>query len=264
LNAIEVIEIGCIAIAAFVMAGDEALRHAPNVGAILPRLRGSWRFLPATLVSIAAILFIAQALGFPNYIGIGVSLFVLFAFLLVIWRTIRTPHASSSIANQHDLASRIFHFRSEVNFRNLRDEHRITFTLSFFNASNEIIVLDDVTGSIAYNNFPEAGVQPSPQLGQRKTDNGPLQAFEVAIEQHVSRELIDNLLNHLCGGEYITLSLEHLVVPMRSKSGSEPFSARLRQGIVCTRKQDVIVFEHLVISALGGHIESRASFIDKS
>jgi hypothetical protein len=165
---------------------------------------------------------------------------------------------------QTDLANRIFHYGSEVYFCHLRDEHRITLTLSFFNARDEIIVLDDITGSIAYDNFRDAGVQPTPQLGQRKTDNRPLDAFKVAIEQHVSRELTDNLLKYLNGGKSITLNLENLLVPMRSKSGSEPFTARLRQGIVCTRKQNVIVFEHLVVSPLLGHIESQASFIDKS
>jgi hypothetical protein len=160
---------------------------------------------------------------------------------------------------QTDLANRIFHYGSEVDFCHLRDEHRITFTLTFINASNEFIVLDDVTGSIAYGNFLDAGVQPTPQLGQRKTDNAPLREFKVALEQHVSRELTDNLLNHLCGGQSITINLENLLVSMRSKSGSEPFSARLRQGIVCTRKQNVIVFEHLVIGIGHGQIESLQS-----
>jgi hypothetical protein len=151
-------------------------------------------------------------------------------------------YRQKSAPRQIDLANRLFHFRSEVNFRNLRDERRITFTLSFLNATDYVIVLDDVTGAIAYDNFLDAGVQPSPQLGQRKTDNEPLQEFKVVLEQHVSRELADNLLERLCGGEPITVNLENLLVPVRSKSGSEPFFARLRQGIVCTGKQNLIVF----------------------
>ena len=127
-------------------------------------------------------------------------------------------YRQKSAPRQIDLANRLFHFRSEVNFRNLRDERRITFTLSFLNATDYVIVLDDVTGAIAYDNFLDAGVQPSPQLGQRKTDNEPLQEFKVVLEQHVSRELADNLLERLCGGEPITINLENLLVPVRSKS----------------------------------------------
>lgn len=63
----EYIELGCVALAAFIMAGDEALRHAPNAAAFVPRLRGSWRFFPAAFVSVAALLVIFQNLGLPPY-----------------------------------------------------------------------------------------------------------------------------------------------------------------------------------------------------
>jgi hypothetical protein len=62
----EYIELGCVALAAFVMAGDEALRHAPNVASIIPRLRGWWRYLPALLVSVAAVMWIAQNFAVPG------------------------------------------------------------------------------------------------------------------------------------------------------------------------------------------------------
>jgi hypothetical protein len=49
------------------MAGDEALKRAPNLAEFIPRIRGLARFLPAALVSFAALLFVAQRFGMPNY-----------------------------------------------------------------------------------------------------------------------------------------------------------------------------------------------------
>jgi hypothetical protein len=96
-----------------------------------------------------------------------------------------------------DLANRIFHVRSKVDFSNLRD-NRITLNLTLLNASNETIVSTDIKGSITYANFPQAGIQPSPQLGRPKTNNEPLQEFEVVLEQHVSKELAEDIDNYLC------------------------------------------------------------------
>jgi hypothetical protein len=66
MGAMEYIELGCVALAAFAMAGDEALRHAPNVASIIPRLRGWWRFLPALLVSVAAVMWVSQNFALPG------------------------------------------------------------------------------------------------------------------------------------------------------------------------------------------------------
>jgi hypothetical protein len=106
MHGVEIIEIVCIAIAAFVMASDEALRRTSNLSSILPRLQGLWRFLPAALVSIAALLFIAQKLGLPNYemslpievwVAIGLLIFIIAAgsFLTTRNRGHRQPAQSA-------------------------------------------------------------------------------------------------------------------------------------------------------------------------
>jgi hypothetical protein len=63
---VEHIEFACVALAAVIMAGDEALRRAPTLGAFLPTLRGIGRFMPAALVCVAALLYIAQLLSLPH------------------------------------------------------------------------------------------------------------------------------------------------------------------------------------------------------
>jgi hypothetical protein len=63
------VEIGLVALAAVVMASDEALRRAPTLGEVVPRLRGLGRFVPAILVSVAAMLYGAQSIGLLNHAG---------------------------------------------------------------------------------------------------------------------------------------------------------------------------------------------------
>jgi hypothetical protein len=59
----EGMEIGCIAIAAFIMAADEALERAPNVLWRFP----SWvRFLPAVLVTLAFVLWAGVQITSPR------------------------------------------------------------------------------------------------------------------------------------------------------------------------------------------------------
>jgi hypothetical protein len=57
------VEIGIVGLAAFVMAADEALHRSPQLSAHLPRVRGLGRFVPAVLVSIAALLFGVERMG---------------------------------------------------------------------------------------------------------------------------------------------------------------------------------------------------------
>ena len=64
------IEIGCLAIAAFVMAFGEALRREPRVWAYIPFKRffrsRNWRFVPAVFVTLAAILWGSSFLPAPK------------------------------------------------------------------------------------------------------------------------------------------------------------------------------------------------------
>ena len=60
------IEFGCIAIAAFVMALGEALRREPRVWAFVPFRHffqsRNWRFIPAIFVALAAIVWLGNQL----------------------------------------------------------------------------------------------------------------------------------------------------------------------------------------------------------
>ena len=66
---IELVEIGCVAIAAFVMAFGEALRREPRVWAFVPFRRffqsRNWRFIPAIFVTLAVIIWLGNQLPKP-------------------------------------------------------------------------------------------------------------------------------------------------------------------------------------------------------
>jgi hypothetical protein len=88
---IEAVEIACIAVAAFVMAADEALRRSEYLSVRWPRLRlfGSMRFIPAASVLVAAAMWIGdhfRGRGAGYAAGVGVAIISLGGIIvLAMW-----------------------------------------------------------------------------------------------------------------------------------------------------------------------------------
>jgi hypothetical protein len=158
-------------------------------------------------------------------------------------------------SNNSNIANHIYHSQSKVSFCDLSQDNRIVFTLTFFNASNEVITLDNISGCISYEDFSNAGLQPLPRLGQAKTSYQSLNEFTVVIEQNVTSDLANALTEYLSSNKTFTISMEDLVVSLLYSTITEPFRAHIWQGIVCQKLQEVVVCRKMTRTFLVGAME---------
>jgi hypothetical protein len=261
MHGVEIIELICIAIAAFAMAGDEALRHTPNLAGTLPRLRGSWRFLPAALVSFAALLFIAQLFGLPNIAGVLISIFVFGVLGIILFRTSSKTSGPGKTLLQatpdNEFPTRIFQFRSDVNLDRL-DEFQISLQFLFYNGSDESITIETVTGSIRCNgSFDVQLPPPHVDVDHPVAGAGPRAQFTVGIEQRVPKELAPLLNQKLNAGMPISFELTGLTLRFRRSSGGESFAANLWDGIMCSKKEVVVCGR--IVQATGAMMRGEGS-----
>jgi hypothetical protein len=141
-----------------------------------------------------------------------------------------------------ELPDRIFHFRSDVDFKRL-DEFQVKLELAFFNGSNIRVVVDKITGLIICNPpfdaFPLEG--PHLAVNQTAAEGRPFDRFGVTVEQRMPRELVPLIIQKLDTGMPFSFTLTSLMIWLRPVNGEDPFTAKLWHGIHCEKKQDYIL-----------------------
>jgi hypothetical protein len=146
------------------------------------------------------------------------------------------------------IANRLYHAYSFVQFNNLLDECRVDINLMFFNGSNNEIIVDRAVGAITFNNMPNAGGIQTPRIEETHptTKIAPLTEFFINLVQYVPKELASQISTCLELGRPLSLNLTNLTILLRRIDNGDTFSAPLRQGITCTKKNNEIAIGHIV------------------
>jgi hypothetical protein len=204
--------------------------------AIYPR--GSWQWLTGLLICVAGVV-----LGMWLLL---VSRLLAFIRHAVTYYRLRSPvYRMPGWPNSADLAARIYHAQTFVNFSKLEAERNLSITIRLFNASMHTVEVQSVTGFLWYDVL--SGEKAVHVAWEKRNASGkPLDSLDIEFEQRVPAGAVEALTCAIRERKIITFSFEQLRIDLRAADTGELVQARLWQGVSCGISELPVVIGRVV------------------
>lgn len=126
----------------------------------------------------------------------------------------------------------VYHARMSADFSQLERGHRILLSLFCFNAADEQVLLERVSGTIDYTNFFID--EPSRVSHVEGMDlMAPLEEMSVNIEHHVPPDWVPELLKFLTEGNVLEIDLRKLRIEFKGRPSGEIAQLKTWDGVNC-------------------------------